>query len=933
MRRAAAVAAAAGGAFAVLAASLGPTVVTPAAAEVVPAVVPAGEPLPAVTVPEAAQPAAEVQAARARVRVPRGFTATVPLGRGWRRAGDAVHVAGVGRAVARRAVRLAARQGRLAGRPAPAKPSGLIKLVTARSFGRPASEAFDGSLLAVELDAAGDGGVARVRLNIKGIAAAFGGNYGSRLGLKAFPLCATDTTGPVWCDEGSWLDSKRRKGRLSAAVPLDIAGAGTRVVVAVVAGDSGPAGDYAASPLNPAGSWSHGGSSGDFQYSLPVVVPPAIAGAAPSVALSYSSAAVDGRTLAANGQVSWIGQGWDYSPGFIERELVPCRQDGEKGSTDVCWKSPYKREPRTFAARVSMGEVTSDLIEATGSDKLRVADDAGWKVDYKKSGASNHTYMGDWFELTDRNGTKYRFGFTSGSTAWLPAVYSKKEKKEEELCDERARCDTATRWYLDRVVDSNGNTTVYEYEQEKNWFQPAGPVEQRFDYTAAVYPSQISYGFYIPPGKKEEEPTARVVFDRIGRCESATAHPGGDDAICPKVKEDPQDYPDVPTDLVCFESIKEACSNHSPTFFERDRLNKIVTQTLSGGDNNIRRLQLKASFLAPKDESGKELWLDWAQTIGLDGPDLSTGKEDFHAVMLPNRRNPGKAPVLNKPRIASVVNSLGGKVVVDYGLPDKCDDPHDRWDRNNDDCFPVWFNPDPDDPFSKPRFAVFNKYVVMGIAQVDTVGGSPTVETNYSYDKAAWAWRNDLLDLKRQTWDQWRGYREVTTKVVGSGGSSTTTFFQGMDKDHNRDGSSDDVSITGFDGKAYTDARWLTGRELQTVSRDDGKALFRGLVTYWHDRTSLGPSGEPRHISVMSAQDRTVDERMTGSGWERTTTNREFDKVGRVNRIREYGDPDVRADNRCVRQRWSDADANKVSNMLGFLIRSTVHDGADCDSG
>ena len=42
---------------------------------------------------------------------------------------------------------------------------------------------------------------------------------------------------------------------------------------------------------------------------------------APEISLSYNSASVDGRTAATNNQSSWLGQGWNYEPGFVE--LIP----------------------------------------------------------------------------------------------------------------------------------------------------------------------------------------------------------------------------------------------------------------------------------------------------------------------------------------------------------------------------------------------------------------------------------------------------------------------------------------------------------------------------------------------------------------------------------------------------------------------------------
>jgi hypothetical protein len=48
---------------------------------------------------------------------------------------------------------------------------------------------------------------------------------------------------------------------------------------------------------------------------------------APDVSLDYDSQSVDGEQVSTNSQSSWIGDGWSYSPGFIERTYVDCADD------------------------------------------------------------------------------------------------------------------------------------------------------------------------------------------------------------------------------------------------------------------------------------------------------------------------------------------------------------------------------------------------------------------------------------------------------------------------------------------------------------------------------------------------------------------------------------------------------------------------------
>ena len=80
---------------------------------------------------------------------------------------------------------------------------------------------------------------------------------------------------------------------------------------------------------------------------LLLVVPDADAtelnGPAPDLSLAYSSPAVDGQSEATNNQPSWIGEGFEYWPGFIEREYKSCADDmgGTANNTsetgDQCW--------------------------------------------------------------------------------------------------------------------------------------------------------------------------------------------------------------------------------------------------------------------------------------------------------------------------------------------------------------------------------------------------------------------------------------------------------------------------------------------------------------------------------------------------------------------------------------------------------------------
>jgi hypothetical protein len=87
------------------------------------------------------------------------------------------------------------------------------------------------------------------------------------------------------------------------------------------------AGNTQATSLSASASWSVSAYTGTFSWSYPFRVPPVPGGLEPKLALSYASSAVDGRTSSTNNQASWVGDGWDLTPGFVERTYGSCADD------------------------------------------------------------------------------------------------------------------------------------------------------------------------------------------------------------------------------------------------------------------------------------------------------------------------------------------------------------------------------------------------------------------------------------------------------------------------------------------------------------------------------------------------------------------------------------------------------------------------------
>ncbi|TXS58102.1 sugar-binding protein, partial [Streptomyces sp. t39] len=169
-------------------------------------------------------------------------------------------------------------------------------------------------------------------------------------------------------------------------------------LVALAAGPSSGQGSYKATSLSPASSWSVANSSGGFSWNYPMRTVPTPGGLTPTVGLGYSSQSADGRTAVTNNQGSWVGEGFSYDAGFIERRYKPCADDGHATSGEQCWAFDN--------ASIMLNGTSSELIKDDDSGAWKFASDDGTKVE-KLTGASNGDDNGEHWKVTTADGTQY----------------------------------------------------------------------------------------------------------------------------------------------------------------------------------------------------------------------------------------------------------------------------------------------------------------------------------------------------------------------------------------------------------------------------------------------------------------------------------------------------------------------------------------------
>ncbi len=652
---------------------------------------------------------------------------------------------------------------------------------TARTLGVP------GVVLAVQrADGITASGRVHVSLSYKKFAQAYGAGFGSRLRLVELRACALTTPAARACRQQTTLGSLNdaRRDWVGADVTLPSARSGA-VVLAAVATPSGSAGNFAAEPLSEANTgWVTGPSSGAYTYSYQVAVPPVPGGLAPTVALSYDSQATSGLTSSTNNQASWAGDGWSYSPGFIETDYTTCSQDaGEPSTGDLC--------PNGATISMSLNGVTTTLVN--GSGKWVAQADGGESI--KQSGNS--------WEVIAPNGTQYYFGlnqlpgYASGdqttNSLWTVPVW--------EGCGQASLCSLPWRYNLDYVVDTHGNAIAYFYNTQTNYYSEQNGGTANGAYTQGGVLTSIEYG--LRAGQVyTSTPAGQVNFTSVAGRQ------------------------DAPTDLSCASGA--ACAITSPTFWNNDALTTITTKALEGSTlTNADSYALATTYPATGDPTtSPSLWLSSITRTGDDGgTPITLPPTSFAGTPLPNRVQTSADATagysqLTRFYLNSVTSDTGAVTSVAYTSPDPAPCAAGTFpapSANTAACYPDQWTP----PGGSPVQDWFNQYAVASVTQHDTTGGDPDQVTSYTYTGPAWHY--DLGTVSRSapvTYDQWRGFGQVTAETGTAPDSVTETatlFLQGMSQNGPPTSTGPTVSVTTSRGQQITDLNQLAGLAAEQI--------------------------------------------------------------------------------------------------------------------
>ncbi|WP_236242795.1 polymorphic toxin-type HINT domain-containing protein [Streptomyces sp. CC228A] len=727
--------------------------------------------------------------------------------------------------------------------PNPPAPSGTWDVAVEPRTSTEAADV-DGALITVTPPESGSTPV-DIELDYGQFEDLFGTEWSSRLKLTQLPQCFLTTpeleecTTPV--DVPSSNDPSGDTVRAtvdpaaSQAQGLSTQSGGGPVVLAATDSAAGAGGTYKATPLSATGTWSAGGSSGGFSWTYPLPLPEPPAGPAPKVALSYSSQSVDGRTSVANGQASWIGDGWDYHPGFIERRYRSCDDDRSgtpnndnsthKKKSDLCWAGDN--------VVMSLGGSATSLVRDDATGKWVAQNDTGARIEYKAKDGSTKAaqtgkYDGEHWIVTTPDGTRYWFGrgtlpgraTATNSTATVPVFGNHSGEPCHATAYADSSCTQAWRWNLDYVEDVHGNAMIVDWKKEQNRYAKNEKFAQAVSYDRDSYPTQILYG--LRADDLDGAPAGKVVFKTAQRCD-------GDSATCSDTKfesknyQDKQPWWDTPSTLHCKVGAKN-CYVTAPTFWSRVKLEEVETygQRTPGSTalSPVDTWTLKQSFPKQRTDTHPPLWLESITRTGHNRP--GSPKEEADKVLppvvflpnvedMPNRvakSATDETPDFDRLRVETIRTETGGEIHVDYSDHCPVGTEHPSPASNTTRCFPVHWSADAeaftDERMSKdgyqPPVEWFNKYVVEAVTEKDRVARQPDVTTTYTYEGGgAWAKNTDEFTKPAlRTYDQWRGYAGVVTKKGVTSADQTahdatqqsqtrTRYFRGMSGDAGRD--------------------------------------------------------------------------------------------------------------------------------------------------
>ncbi|MEU8938465.1 polymorphic toxin-type HINT domain-containing protein [Streptomyces goshikiensis] len=752
-------------------------------------------------------------------------------------------------------------------------------------------------------------GAVEVELDYTAIKDTFGGDWSSRLRLVQLPACALTTPDEPQCRTRTELGGANDPvtGTVRATVDLGkqvARSANAPMVLAAAATASGPGGNHQATSLSSTGSWQGGGSSGGFAWSYPLKAPEVPGGPEPEIELSYSSNSVDGRTASANSQSSWIAEGWDYEPGFVERRYKPCSADkaaengkapnnsGETG--DLCWGSDH--------VVLSLDGSTSELVKDDTTGAWRPVDDDGARIE-RRTGADNGTKDGEYWVVTSTDGVQYHFGLNklpgagaqrTNSALTVPVFGNHPGEPCHAIAFADSDCAQAYRWNLDYVVDPLGDAMTFWWNKYTNFYGQHMKADKPISYDRSGVLARIDYG-QRAEALFAGQPAGRTVFTTAERCVPKADF---DCAESKRTKANAKYWPDTPLDQECL-SGAQCTDKYSPTFWSTKRLTKVTTQVLTGTTlTDVDSWTLEQGYPDTGDGTSPALWLESITRTGHGaGGSASMPKVTFAGIQMDNRVDGVEGlPPFSRLRVHAIDTESGGRIGVTYS-PRECQALAPRKmpaspETNTMRCYPQYWTPK---GATEPVQDWFHLYLATQVREDDLVTDSPDEITSYEFlGSPAWAYdTREFTEAKQRTWSQYRGYERVRTRRGAGSDTGQLTeqrYFRGMHGDALSTGTRT-ASVEDTQGGSVPDLPHLQGqlREQITYESDGGPVDSSTVTTAWAVKTAERKRAGTTPLQAWMGNPESVvtRKRVKGETWRTSKEVTSYDAHGLATQVEE----------------------------------------------
>ncbi|WP_331733790.1 NucA/NucB deoxyribonuclease domain-containing protein (plasmid) [Streptomyces sp. NBC_01220] len=818
-------------------------------------------------------------------------------------------------------------------------------------------------------------GSAKISVEYRSFGSAVGGNWAGRLGLVTLPACALTTPAQEQCRKQIPVTSHNNLADQTVTAQVDLPPAGKpadttgqtansgavkvaapATVFALTAAAEAPAsatGDYKATPLSASSTWEADGSSGSFTWDYPITVPPAAAGPAPSLSLSYNSGSIDGRTANTNNQGSMVGEGFDLTSSYIERRYGSCDDDGQSDKFDLCWKYENASLVLNGKANELVKDDTTGVWHLKNDDASQVIHRVGAANgdegdDISAEGKSGDG-KGEYWQVITGDGTTYTFGLNKldGATTertnsvWTVPVFGDDPQEPGYTSGTsftgRSK-KQAWRWNLDQTTDIHGNAATYWYTADTNNYAKNGDKGDLDTYTRGGYLNEIKYGQRATT-LFSGTPSGKVTFTYAERCFTG----------CASLTEDTADnWPDVPFDAICSASETD-CKGTGPSFFTRKRLAAINTSVWSTAAEPdaykpVDSYALTQEYLDGADignSSDQSLVLKSVQRTALNGAAIKLDPVDLDYQMRPNRvyTSSQNAPRMNRPRLATITSETGAITTVTLSQPECVigSNMPKAEDDNALNCYPVIWPLNGGDPI----LDWFHKYNVEAVTVADPAAKNVLLENSYTYEDPAWHYNDDPFTAEKdRTWSAWRGYRTVTSytgDIYHTQSKTVRVYMQGMNGDKRKNGATraasvPGISIDGFNATAATDAEQYAGFLRQEIIFNGAHPVTVTFNSIWNKETASQQRSYADTKAYFVRTSRTgVSTYLPVTGkWRQTATNYYYDSAyGMQNRVDAAGDTAKIGDETCTRTWYA---RNPDAGLTGLVSRTRVTANACYDS-